>query len=669
MLSQDLHDHAGDAGDDAVSDTSPAFVGQLVRVLSEGGAQTIGDLAEVIRSTVPELVDELDDVDLRTTLRAVARSDERLWQLGDGRVAVVAVGADGACFSHLLTEDEVRREVLDGTPDLVGLPDLDAFRLARRGRAEDGATIEVRFADDRAHPDGSLVGPAGWLNGFTPGSLVVVSWSAADGLHVDGARGEPSAAATERHVAFLRAAFALRAAAGPPEPFELVREVLSTERDAFRGELVAPVEELLTAAGLERRGDWVVPIGGDGDDEQAIARARLVEQASRTEGLRACCSSALRVAFGHWTTWLAGSGTLEADEARQAAGALDHGPVVVLLHQTVVLGGEDDGRLSAWADEIARNLEASGREGGLHTVSAGAEYLRARAADAAGDPRLAVQQLETGLVTQPDHVGAQLLLADLLEDCGEIVRPLALLRSAGVPEREARVATLDAFVALARRTGRNDVCPCGSGRKFKACCSSRSAVVTPADRARWLLQRAFRATAEGPAALALVNLRSRLERILPPVLVPAVLADLQLFARGEVATYLTVRKALLPEGDRALLVRWSTEPLRLLNLSPLPRDAPTGRVGAGARVVATDRVRGDAFVVAVDPRSALPVGATVLARLLPTDPTVTGDHIVAGAALVVAAEEQERVAAALGTGSSGTVPGADTLVDLLSSLF
>ena len=30
------------------------------------------------------------------------------------------------------------------------------------------------------------------------------------------------------------------------------------------------------------------------------------------------------------------------------------------------------------------------------------------------------------------------------------------------------------------RTGRNDVCPCGSGKKFKRCCASRKGALSPA---------------------------------------------------------------------------------------------------------------------------------------------------------------------------------------------
>ena len=35
---------------------------------------------------------------------------------------------------------------------------------------------------------------------------------------------------------------------------------------------------------------------------------------------------------------------------------------------------------------------------------------------------------------------------------------------------ELRVAFAESFVRSTSRTGRNDACPCGSGKKFKRCC-------------------------------------------------------------------------------------------------------------------------------------------------------------------------------------------------------
>ena len=45
--------------------------------------------------------------------------------------------------------------------------------------------------------------------------------------------------------------------------------------------------------------------------------------------------------------------------------------------------------------------------------------------------------------------------------------------------KEPRPALRDAPLDLPKPTGRNDPCPCGSGRKFKRCCGRRSGVGTP----------------------------------------------------------------------------------------------------------------------------------------------------------------------------------------------
>ncbi len=648
------HDHAAHepTDDQRGGDASPAFVDAVVRILTDAGPLSVAGLAEQVRAAVPEQVGALDDVDLRTSLRAIGRNDERLWTVGDGRVGSIAGVFDGVRYRHRLTDDELRREVLDGTPDLVGLPELDEFRLIGAATATPGpdAVVEVRFGDERAHADGSLVGPPGWLAGFRPGDVVVVSWSDG-GVSVAVADGPTDPAADDHHAALVRAAFDARSTDTPPEPYELVRDVLVVHSDAFRGGDVAPISELLVAAGLERRGDWLVAEGTAADDG-AVARARLIDQAMRTEGLRGCCSRALRVAFDEWNRWAAdpdpdSDPDADTEGAATAAAALDHGPVVVLLHQSIVLGGGGDDGLARWAAHLDDRLAPK--------VSAGAAYLRARALDGEGDPVGAMDRLEAGLAAQRDHIGVQLLLADLLEDRGEIVRPLELLRGAGVPAAEGRVATLQSFVARARTTGRNDACPCGSGRKFKACCSRTGAVVRPVERARWLVLRAFRATAEGEGAVAVVNLRSRLERVLPPQLVGPVLADVQLFERGELQRYLDGRGRLLTAEDRALAERWLTEPMRLLEV---------GERGADGTLPLHDVVNGAPFSLHVETTAVPAPGTLVVARLLPSTVTGEGRRLVAGAPLVVAPEDRDRVAEALGSGDLTT----DLLVELLASL-
>lgn len=52
----------------------------------------------------------------------------------------------------------------------------------------------------------------------------------------------------------------------------------------------------------------------------------------------------------------------------------------------------------------------------------------------------------------------------------ELAQQLALFCSDITVRRERKEARLAQAREMRRQTGRNDPCPCGSGRKFKRCC-------------------------------------------------------------------------------------------------------------------------------------------------------------------------------------------------------
>jgi uncharacterized protein len=59
-----------------------------------------------------------------------------------------------------------------------------------------------------------------------------------------------------------------------------------------------------------------------------------------------------------------------------------------------------------------------------------------------------------------------------LTSCKPFIAALGALRPGSAPERVAPSAPTAAD-RLRARTGRNDPCPCGSGRKYKSCCLGR----------------------------------------------------------------------------------------------------------------------------------------------------------------------------------------------------
>jgi uncharacterized protein len=58
------------------------------------------------------------------------------------------------------------------------------------------------------------------------------------------------------------------------------------------------------------------------------------------------------------------------------------------------------------------------------------------------------------------------------------LQQMAKLRRAGIPETRIRERVQSVDASATRRAGRNDPCPCGSGRKYKKCCLGKSAFGT-----------------------------------------------------------------------------------------------------------------------------------------------------------------------------------------------
>ncbi|MFP5371071.1 MAG: YecA family protein, partial [Actinomycetes bacterium] len=173
----------------------------------------------------------------------------------------------------------------------------------------------------------------------------------------------------------------------------------------------------------------------------------------------------------------------------------------------------------------------------------------------------------------------------------------------------------DPVLALLRRlaaasapsVGRNDRCPCGSGRKYKVCHLGRSALGDQ-DRVRWLLEKLAQ------YALDVVP-PEELDEAIPPTHHTAALAlgmDVLAFERGWLARFRRDREPLLPDVERAWLDRWLDE--NVASVFRLVARLPDGRAEL-------DDVRtGRRHVVGATPiLDRLPVDRLVWARLVPVD--------------------------------------------------
>jgi hypothetical protein len=566
-------------------DAPDALQAAAIAELARSGPLTLADLAGRLAAagadlgpdgpTGPGALDHLDEVLLER---------DEIGDLPDGRLCDLASAVDGVVVTRRLTAEELATGVVEMDADLQALllVRADALPLA------DGRTARIALTD-RGEPGGDVFQlhcPDAALAGLAPGDLAA--------FHLRGGvleigpcpvLGEGDAAAQ----ALAEAYFDTAADGEPVELAELLLAVLVDQPDVLRVPR-PPLSAWFDDTGLERYGDWVGEPGAFDDDGL---------DAHEREGLDLLLGS-LR---------LAAEDEPDADLARSLAGMLG---------------------LAAMADRFAFAALGAGRdEAAIARVERWAQALRTAAPDLPGPHRVlaACAERRGDALAAEQHVAAALRAApgdpDVLveaawyaEDRGDAVRALMLLRRAGVDE--ADLGRLARYAAPGpARAGRNDPCPCGSGRKHKVCCAQRNGH-TLADRVPWLLGKAgeFAQRPGNRGALADIAVAraggdaddpSWVERALGDPLV----TDLALFEDGLLEAFCDERGPLLPADELALARDWLGAPLRLHEVEGA---AP------GRHVVLRDLTTGDR--AEVDDAAAsrdLDAGELVLARPLPVE--------------------------------------------------
>ena len=186
--------------------------------------------------------------------------------------------------------------------------------------------------------------------------------------------------------------------------------------------------------------------------------------------------------------------------------------------------------------------------------------IGARAAEGAGDSATARDLINDALTVRPGlepalHDGAQYAAAR-----GDYVTADRYLRRAE-QQSPLRPGLSEAIAATdtAGNVGRNSPCPCGSGRKFKACCL-RDAL--PALSARAQLVYALLGT-YAERAPGLEILTPLIERTQNTQQYAMILLDLALFQSGLVDRFLAARGDWLHSDERELIEAWRRIPVTL----------------------------------------------------------------------------------------------------------
>lgn len=261
---------------------------------------------------------------------------------------------------------------------------------------------------------------------------------------------------------------------------------------------------------------------------------------------------------------LTGDGPLEADRLRFLLDALACATddALSLLSGRVEChtlgGGTVQPRLAALRSQ-ARSREQK----------AAVALIAARAAEGAGDCASARELLDEALTVRPGLEPALHDAAQLAAARGDYATADRYLRRAERPSSlRPGLSEAMAVTAPASDIGRNDPCPCGSGRKFKACCRLTT---PPTLSARAQLIYALLGTyAERAPGLAM--LAPLLERTEDPQRCAMFLVDLALFQGGLVERFLTTRGHWLRPEERQLIEDWRQIPVTLYEIRDVTRD-------------------------------------------------------------------------------------------------
>lgn len=558
--------------------------------------QTIADAAHELlderrAATSADLADPIAAAGLtraKSPTQAVTRAlggDRRFRRLVDGRWIAPGQLLDGMVLTHRLAPEEAAHSALALVPDLAPLMAADLLAVCTSGGTPlilvwDAAARELTGLET----DAALQGPPGWLQGATAGELLHVTLVGRT-LAV-APRSEPSAASrmrARRIVETVRRELDAQpdlSSIGIPPSASLQATLLGMlvdEPDLLHAPM-APLSELFADSDLEVHRGWVghpgtdwealdefMDVSGGWDDEADLPAAdelddeddeALAQRLADAFQLDEAEVQALQIALGAYELHRRGR-DIEDPETLARLATISSVPAIgPILAGSVAHDAE--------FEPFMRAIE----QAAVGPDAAGPRFVLAAHTEAHGDVLGAERLLRGARAADPAYRPATIELARYETDRGRFGEALLLLREADIPADDPERAWLeDAGRSAFPKVGRNDRCPCGSGRKYKACHLGREAAVAsvrPADA----LRHKLRIWLEQPSARRRVH--ALIHQVVPDSARPErddderdaidgpLLDDVMLFDRGEIARFLRDRGPLLPEGEERLARSWLT---------------------------------------------------------------------------------------------------------------
>jgi len=567
------------------------------------GTLTLGDLIAGLRGAGLGLGPDAVD-----TVMQALDGDGRFWELEGERWVSVPNQLEGTTWTTTVPGTLPADDAIAVEPDFTLLGWWAVETPIPLADPPDGA-LELVELDDGSN---AFLGPPDWLDGTGAVALAVAGGTVAL------SRPDRPPEVSPEQAGAVRAAFdagadrdELASGFGPDEPVELVTmhveellwESVVAGRDAFVARPVAPVDDLLAAAGLERRDFTIAPAGTDWLPYLRWQRRRRIgaRYDLDDDGL-----DAVEALLGASHAVIGGDDDPLGPPAEETNAALFLAVCLALPDVCRAFVGVHAERETE-PDELAgfaRRLLAHVDD----PAATGPRWLLARALTHQGDALAARAELEVAAAAGLDHPLVLRDLAAFHADAGDAPGAVALLRRAGLDtvaddadedDEDAYDPLFVEVVPFAVRprpsARRNDRCPCGSGRKYKDCHLGREQRPL-LERGAWLFRKARRYLHDGRyrglgAALAetMVAVSGRGYLLLRDLLESEIVDDVALCEGGVFDDFVTERDAILPDDEALLAGRWALVERSLFEVESIDGDALGLRdLRSGDRIVVTN---------------------------------------------------------------------------------
>lgn len=529
----DASDAAIRADAHAILAEGPLAMDELTVMLAERGTLAAFDGYDL---------DELEEI----VDGALLETDDT-WVSSGGTVSLTSELLRGVVLAHRVTAGELDRGVLDARPDLGAFTwgSLHSWSLAGGGEVAHAYPFR---GEQHLSEHGSYVGPDGWLDGIEPDELIA---AACDGDRFEIIR-NVSPNGVEQAVALVRVVFdELCDPESAMECDELVMESLIRDRRVFRTP-TTPFGEVFEQAGLRLRGAWIGRADRDFTTPGEQFHDSRLERLASEYQLDTCCCEALERLLAHWSDFVVATPVRRPEIAaawnpRRLRDDFHHGAVSPALVDGILERHDDRVQL---LDDFAATLMRSGE---LEPI---ALYLVAHNTLRGGAAREALDSIRRSTTLDGEFGPALDLHATLLADSGLPAAALSARRTAMAFEgSDHDAAFLADLVAPFARAGRNDPCPCGSGRKFKQCCQ-REPKLSLSDRRSLVLRQAIWSLDEPHRRSELFSLAleafeasgaptSVMQQQMTELVRDPFLVDLALFDEGGIDDYLHEREEII----------------------------------------------------------------------------------------------------------------------------